>query len=147
MRLNQYSSQIELPIVGNMVASICVHHRRSPEIIFSNEDDQESSLILEDQINLTRGEQMIPPHAIHRGNRTDGGELSPLLTLLGSTVREAFASQDGRLTIKFSNAINLTITSTTGYEAWHFQYPRIGSQYQDNKRKMITIHGAYGKLL
>ena len=49
--------------------------------------------------------------------------MSPLLELIGASVAEAVAYANGVLELLFSNSITLETFSTTGYEAWHFQFP------------------------
>jgi hypothetical protein len=74
-------------------------------------------------------------------------ELAPLLELLGCEVTDAVAMEDGQLVLAFSNQQVLDVRSSTGYEAWHFQYPRPGRPVGGKRGNSIAVTGAHGHLI
>ena len=146
-RLDQKGQHTLLPIVGDSVVTICVSVNRDPEIVTADTNDQHSSIELSDRFTIGRGtnSQTIERH--HQQSPFDGRTMSPLLELIGATVTGATAYSDGRLELSFSNSIILETASTTGYEAWHFQYPRAGRPPGGDVSNHISLHGAAGRLL
>ncbi len=130
-----------LPIVGDTVVEIHVSAHRGPVIILADVDGRESMIELADQFTIGRG---IDLRAIEHQHAT---QLSPLLELVGATVTEALASAEGRLELVFSNAMRLEVASTTGYEAWHYQYPRPGRPPSGDIANAISLHGGAERLL
>lgn len=139
--LAQQGRHTVLPIVGDTVTEICIAAQRAPAIILADADRRESIIELADRFNIGRGTEL---HTIEINH---ANLLSPLLELLGTTVTAAIAGADGRLELGFSNALHLEICSTTGYEAWHFQFPRPGRPPGGDVANHISLHGAGGHLI
>ncbi len=130
-----------LPIVGDTVIAICVSSQHGPQIIVADANHQQSIIELADQIHIGRGTDM---------NTIDPNQpiqLSPLLELVRTQVTVAMAHANGRLELEFSNTMKLEVHSTTGYEAWHFQFPRPGRPLSGDVASHISIHGADGHLI
>ena len=72
---------------------------------------------------------------------------APLLELLDCDEIDAIVEKDGRLYIEFSNRISLSVTPTTAYEAWHFQFPRPGRPSGGSRDQFISVAGAHGRLI
>jgi hypothetical protein len=130
-----------LPIVGGTVAEICIAAHRGPAIIIADAERHESIIELDDRFRIGRGTNM----QTVEHDRPD--HLPPLLELVGASVTAALASVDGRLELAFSNALKLEIGSTTGHEAWHFQFPRPGRPPGGDVANHISLHGAHGHLI
>jgi hypothetical protein len=130
-----------LPIVGDTVAEICIAAHRGPAIIVVDADRNESIIELSDRFTIERSAE-IRMIEYNQANR-----LSPLLELVGATITAAIARAEGRLELAFSNALRLEIGSTTGYEAWHFQFPRPGRPPGGDVANHISVHGADGHLI
>lgn len=129
-----------LPIVGDTVAEVCIASHRGPAIIFADAGRQESIIEVADQFSIGRGTEMctVPHDQPHL--------LSPLLELVDATVAGATAHADGRLRVEFSNRMRMEVASTTGFEAWHFQFPRPGRPPGGDAANHISIHGSDGQL-
>jgi hypothetical protein len=130
-----------LPIVGDTVAEICIAAHRGPGIIIADAERHESIIELADRFSIGRGTDM------QTVEHDRPNLLAPLLELVGASVAAAIAFADGRLELTFSNALKLEIGSTTGYEAWHFQFPRPGRPPGGDVASHISLHGADGHLI
>jgi hypothetical protein len=139
--LTQRGRHIILPIVDDTVAEICIAAHRGPAIIFADADRHESIIELADRFSIGRGTEMRTIEYDH------ANLLSPLLELVGTSVTAAIAFADGRLELAFSNALQIEIGSSTGYEAWHFQFPRPGRPPGGDVANPISLHGADGHLI
>ena len=130
-----------LPIVGDTVIEFCVSSQHGPQIIVADASHQESIITLADPIHIGRGTDMntVDPNRL--------SQLSPLLELVRTQVTVAMARENGRLELEFSNTMKLEVCSTTGHEAWHFQFPRPGRPPSGNVARHISIHGADGHLI
>ena len=146
-RLDQKRQHTLLPIVGDAVLAICVSVDRDPEIVTSDPNGQHSSIELSDSFTIGRGTNIPTVERQHQQSPFDGRTMSPLLELIGATVTGPTAYSDGRLELSFSNSIKLETASTTGFEAWHFQYPRAGRSPGADVSNHISLHGADGRLL
>lgn len=71
-------------------------------------------------------------------------DLHRLDYLIGNRVKDAVARYNGCLILSFETGERLEIESTTGYEAWHFQYPR---PHTRSVKHPISVHGAQGFLI
>jgi hypothetical protein len=131
-----------LPIVGDMVVEIRLSVRTLPAIVFRAPDGGESEITVEDCIVLRRGNQEYVVQGPKPGTTFNPMALSPLLELLQSEVKDAVAEREGKLRIEFSNSLIMEVCSTTGYEAWHFQYPRPGRPKGADNVHHISLHGA-----
>lgn len=136
-----------LPIVGDTLIELDLGIRRLASLVFKAAEGDESELTIEDQICLRRGESERILAGSKPGVTFDPKGLSPLLELLGSQVRDAVAEKEGRLRVVFSNELVLEVTSSTGYEAWHFQYPRPGRPVSGKVDHSVSVTGAYGYLI
>ncbi len=116
-------------------------------LTFQAAHGSESDLQIMDRIHLRRGDHERVLDGSKPGATFNPMELSPMLELLGSTVKDALAENEGRLRIAFSNELVLEVTSTTGYEAWHFQYPRPGRPVGGLLDHPISLHGTAGRLI
>jgi hypothetical protein len=135
-----------LPIIGDTVVAVCISTNQDPELVFCDPDGQQSMIRLSDRFSIGRGLSNVVIEKFSCSARSDPTSLSPLLGLLGSQVTGATAFQDGRLELSFSNSLKLEVFSTTGYEAWHFQYPRPGRPPGGDLSNPISVHGADGHL-
>lgn len=136
-----------LPIVGDTLAEVCLGTSRLAALVFKAEDGSEAELTVEDTITLIRGGQEHRLGGSKPGVSFNPKELAPLLELLGSEVTDAVAEKEGRLGITFSNQFVLEVMSSTGYEAWHFRYPRPGRPHGDEWGKAIVVTGVHGRLI
>jgi hypothetical protein len=134
-----------LPLVRDTLVELLLG--RSTTLVFLATDGSESELRLEDSIRLHRGEREVVLDGSKPGERFNPKELGPLVELLCCEVTDALAEQTGSLRLTFSNQIVLTVTSTTGYEAWHFRYPRPGRPVHDKHTEAISLTGAAGFLV
>lgn len=146
-RLIDHGQFITLPIVGDTLAEVRLSIDSLPALVFKAVDGDEAEITIEDSITLTRGEQERTLEGAKPGESFNPKELAPLLELLGSEVMSAVADKGGHLRIAFSNKLILGIMSTSGYEAWHFQYPRPGRPVGGNRDDFIGLTGAYGHLI
>src|SRR4051812_18430367 len=123
---------VELPIQGEKVTEL--RFGRSPvTIVFG--DRYEKVLQIEEAITLSQGrcEQVLT--GSRHGAEYNLKELGPLLEVFGEVVVEATALRDGTIRLRFHNELELSVVSTTGYEAWHFHSPE------------FSLHGTYGHLI
>ncbi|MCP4251730.1 MAG: hypothetical protein GY778_32245 [bacterium] len=134
-----------LPIRGGILSEMTFSVDRSPIFVFRS-DEAESEVEIEDQIVLVRGsaEELLPYSK--PGSSFDPKRLGRVLDLLGLRVNDALAMKDGTLQIEFAGGLILKVTSTTGYEAWHFCLHRSGRPGSDPGHQ-ITLHGAAGHLI
>ena len=130
-----------LPITGDVVAEICLSTINIPAIVFRNSNGRESELTFEEDITVQHAQEEW--HSEWR--RPDS--MSPLVFLLGQTVSEAIALPDGRLAISFTDDWGLQITPKSGFEAWHFLYPRPGRPVGGDVKYHIGITGDDGRLI
>jgi len=140
--LKNRGQHVELPIIGVTVAELRIAADRLVRLIFRDgtDADSESTLEVEEAITLSRGKATQTLEGSRPGTTFAPQTLHPLVELIGCTVTDAIALQDGTIQIELSNAIQLTVTSD-GYEAWHFTF-RSNSTPSDN----FTLHGA-GRLI
>jgi hypothetical protein len=137
-----------LPIVGDILLEVSLSSRRGPVLIFLATDETQSELQIEDpRLILKRGEHEIQVDRRIAGSTFSPNEWVPLLEALGCEVSDAIAEHDGHLWIEFSNKLVLGVVSTTGYEAWHFYYPRPGRSFVGVQGQTISKHGAAGYLI
>ncbi len=145
-RLISRGSDLILPIVGDVLSSVRLSLDCLPALIFQDEEKNRSELTVEDSIVLGQGDSEQILTGSKPGKTFAPSTLAPLIELLGLQIVDAVAKRNGRLIITFSDQIRLEVTSTTGYEAWHFVYP---SQLHHPKQKVrqISLHGAYGRII
>lgn len=139
-KLTPLGRNTRLPVVGDTVIGICVSANHAPEVILADASGHESVVELFDRFSIGRGTEMMIVH------HDRPSMMSPLLELVGASVTEATAFADGRLELSFSNSLRIEITSTTGYEAWHFQYPRPGRPPGGDTSNHLSTSGAHGRL-
>lgn len=144
-KLTKRGQHTVLPILGGIVSELTFRVDGCPIIVFRG-TEAESQLEIEDQIVLVSrsGEELLP--YARPGSDFAPRRLGRILDLLGLSVNDALAMKDGTLQIEFADGSKLKVTSTTGYEAWHFHLPRPGrpagaAAYQ------ISLHGAAGHLM
>jgi hypothetical protein len=133
-----------LPIVGETVQELKLG--RMTALVFSAEGGPESDVVIEEAIILIRGSHERVLEGSKPGETWNPNELGPLLELIGCTVIDALAEQEGTLQITFSNNLVLKVVPTTGYEAWHFRYPLPGASGGGKPGVSITLIGAGGWL-
>jgi len=146
-KLTRHGRHTNLPLVGDTIVEICLSTRHAPAIVFHSEDEGESELRIEDCVVLRRGQNERVLVGSNPGADFNPQELSPLLELLGSQVREAVAEQEGKLRIKCSNELSLEIVPTGDGEAWRFQYPRPGRPIGGDVKLQVAVGGAPGRLI
>lgn len=128
-----------LPIAGYEVVKLCVGLSGFPELHFKAAEEGEATLEIHDQLSLKRGVYELILRDSDPSVRINPKDLAPLLELLGSSVEDAVAEKEGRLTILFSNKLMLEVSSSHGYEAWHFYY--------SHGNRFVSLHGADGYLI
>lgn len=144
-RLTKRGQHTVLPIGGDILSEMIFSADRLPVLVFRGMEE-ESQVKIQDQIVLLHGsaEQMLP-HS-QPGASFDPERLKPVLDLLGLRVSDALALKDGTLQIEFEGSFMLKVTSTTGYEAWHFQLPRPGRPASRSGHQ-VSLHGTAGHLI
>jgi hypothetical protein len=115
-----------LPIEGSLLAEVCFAIDRLVALVFRDAQGNEAEVTVEDKIVLARGTDERVLEGSRPGASFDPKGLHPLLDLLGCRVCEAITQYNGELRISFADGLALEVTSTTGYEAWHFAKPRPG---------------------
>lgn len=138
---------LKLPIIGDTVSEMCFATSRLVCLIFRDTQDNESQLAIEVAITLSNnGENIVLPSS-RPGTNFDPKKLYPLLNLLGSSVVVAWAERNGDLEIVFANGWILRVIPESGYEAWHFHYPRPGRSAGGNVKDCVSIHGYEGGVI
>lgn len=132
-----------LPIIGDMVLELKLG--RMTALVFKSDEDGESELLIEEPIAFIRGSHERMLTGSKPGETWNPRELAPLLELIGCTVVDALAEKEGRLRITFSDELVLEVRPETGYEAWHFHYPRAGYLGRE-VGEPIPLIGAVGRL-
>lgn len=136
-----------LPFVGDTMVELRLSTQQSPALVFQSAEGAESELRIDDCITLRRGEYERLLNGAKPGVTFKPDELSPLLELLGTQVRDALAEENGHLRIGFSNELVLEITPSGDGEAWHFQYPRPGRPAGGEVGRSVSLIGAPGRLI
>lgn len=121
--LKKRGRHLELPIIGANVAEVRIAIDRLVELIFrdSTDPDRESVLMIEEAIILSRGKATQTLEGARPGSAFAPHTLHPLVELIGCTITEAVAQEDGPIRIDLSNAMQFTVESD-GYEGWHFNF-------------------------
>ena len=144
-RLTKRGGHTALPISGGILSEMIFSIDSCFVLIFRGEEE-ESQVTIEDEIVLLHGSaEHLLPHS-KPGACFDPEQLKPVLDLLGLRVSDALALKDGTLQIEFEGNFMLKVTSTTGYEAWHFQLPRPGRPASGSGHQ-VSLHGAAGHLI
>ena len=133
-QLAQRGRHCLIPIIGDKVVEFRVGTSCLPTLLFCGEDGVESRLEIAQTVDLRRGEWTTTLEGAKPGITYDPTQVQPLLELIGTTVIDAVAQEDGVLRLDFSNKLELEITPVEG-EGWHFQT-------QD-----VYLHGADGHLI
>jgi hypothetical protein len=136
-----------LPIVGDIASEIVLSMRQQPCLIFRDTDGNESQISFEESILLSRDGRDAELTGSKPGVTFNPRSLSPLVELLGSEVTEAIAYREGALWISFSSRHALNVVPNSGYEAWHFQYPRPGRPIGGKLEHFVSVTGADGRLI
>ena len=136
-----------LPILGDTLVEVRINTCCLPALFFKAEDESEAELTFEDCITLKSGNEERLLQGSKPGITFNPKGLAPLLELLGSQVTDAMAEKNGHLRVTFSNKIVLSVRSSDGYEAWHFQYPRSGRVIGSNVDRFVSLTGADGHLV
>ena len=144
-RLTKRGEHTVLPIDGCILSEIIFSIDRLPVLVIRGMEE-ESQVTIEDQIVLLHGsaETVLPYSKPGAGFAPE--RLNPVLDLLGLRISDALALKDGTLQIEFEGSFVLKVTSTTGYEAWHFQLPRPGRPASGSGHQ-VSLHGAAGHLI
>lgn len=140
-RLTQRGRHINLPIVGDTVSEVCLSMSRLCSIVFQDSGGGESQVEFEEAITLVRGDVTLYLVGSRPGRTYAPQQLGPLADLLGASVVDAWAHHDGPLEIVFSNDWTLRVVPESGYEAWHFAWPRPGRSPGGDTRHSIHLHG------
>lgn len=146
-RFAPHGQHISLPISGDTLVEIRLSICQLLALVFQADDNTESEITIEDCLTLRRGSEERRLAGTKPGAAWNPQELSPLLELLGAEVSDAVAEREGLLRISFANQLVLEVVSTTGFEAWHFHYPRPGRPPAGNVREPLALHGAHGRLI
>jgi hypothetical protein len=136
-----------MPIVGDTLVEIRPSMCMLPALVFRALDRSEAEVTIEDRITLKRGDRERLLEGSKPGATFKPKKLAPLLELLGTEVVDAVALKEGQLCITFSNMLTLEVTSSTGFETWHFHYPRPGRPTGGGCDQLISVHGAFGHLI
>lgn len=150
-KIAQRGKHLTLPLVGDTVSEICLGISTPATLIFQDAAGGHSQLQFEEAITLHHDGADLYLLGSRPGSTFDPKQLHPLLGLLGTNVVDAWAHKAGALEISFSNGSVLRVIPETGYEAWHFQYPRPGRppgrSVGGNINDVIIIHGAEGHVI
>jgi hypothetical protein len=146
-KLQKRGQRLILPIVGDTVSEVVLSTCRMPAVVFRDADGNESEIHFEEAITLARGDSESVLHGSRPGVTFNPCELSPLVELLGTLVTEAIASEDGSLRVTLSNEQVLSVLPSSGYEAWHFQYPRGGRPVSGDITQYLSVTGDDGRLI
>jgi hypothetical protein len=133
---------IILPIEGDTLVSFC--DTGLTGMVFESQDSEQSLIQFEDELRIIDSDSS----RILKGTKPGKGfwraDLHRLDYLIGIRLKEAVVRHDGCLILFFETGERLEIESTTGYEAWHFQYPR---PHTRSVRHPISVHGDHGSLV
>lgn len=132
----------ELPIIENTLAEIRIAIDRSLMLIFRNGEDIESSLQIEETTVLSRGKVLVCLEGSRPGKTFAPQTLQPLVELVGCKVSDALAQKEGILRIAFSDASQILVTPSHGFEGWHFRWESHG-----DAAGPFYLHGATGYLI
>ncbi len=146
MKLITQGKRIVLPLGGSEVRELHLGVSRLATMIFRDTEGGESQIVFEETITLIQGDHEQRLTAARPGAAFDPLSLQPLLALLGSRVADAWALQNGRLEIVFLKGWILRATPESGYEGWHYHYPRPGRPPGSDLQHPISLHGADGYL-
>jgi hypothetical protein len=124
---------VDLLIAGHAVTENRFGRGCPATLVFGDRYDAEVGI--EDAITLRRGGVERVLTGSRPGVTHDIRGLGPLLEVFGRVVRDAAGLPDGTLRVGFEGGLVLSVVSSTGYEAWHFQSPR------------LRLHGAHGHLM
>ena len=138
---------VEIPIIGDKVTEIRLSLNKMPRLIFQDFQGEESQITFEETITLSRPNEQITMKGSKPGTSWYPQGLTPLVELLGLEIREALAYQDGALFLRFSNEWELRVNPQSGFEAWHFQYPRPGEAVGGDRGLHISLIGDHGRLI
>ena len=146
-KLTQRGRHCVLPINGDVLSELRLSLTHSLSLVFTDCYGTESQLSIREAITLT-------VHGVDtrlEGGRSDADfnpkGLTAVVSLLGCTVSDAVAFNDGRLTIHFSEGHCLSVTPGSGFEAWEFRYPRPGRPPGGDVKLHISIVGDDGRLI
>ena len=137
--LKKRGRHVELPILGDTVAELRIASDRIVTRIFRSKSDHETTLEIEDSIVLSRGTSTQTLKGSKPGTTFAPQTLQPLLELIGCTIVDALAQEDGAIRLDISNAMTPTVASTDGYESWHLT--------SLNSPAPFTLHGGSGCLI
>jgi len=143
----QRGRHLVLSLVSNVVVEVTFRVDRLPTIVFRSEDETESLLEFEDDVVLIQGSN---ERVLKRPrDNFDPQNWNALLELIGKQVSDALAHEDGCLRIEFTYGLVLTVTPSTGCEAWHFQRPRPGRAVASdpNVDTHLSLYGDHGHLI
>ncbi len=133
--LRQSGRHTILPIVDDELVEVCIRSVGSPELVFADTEGQQAIIVFEDEFQIGRGTHRL------RLRHLEPFNMAPLVELVGTTVTDALATAEGRLELSFSNAVTLECSSTTGYEAWHFYFPRPARPLGGDLSHYLSVHG------
>ncbi len=137
--LKKRGRHVELPIIGDTVAEVRIAIDRLVTLIFRSKADNETTLAIEDSLILSRGNSTQTLKGAKPGTTFAPQTLQPLLELIGCTIVNAIAQEDGAIRLDLSNAMTLTVASTDGYESWHLTSLDSSAPF--------TLHGGSGCLI
>jgi hypothetical protein len=146
-RLGRRGRHTVLPLTGDVVSEVRAALDTCPTLVFRDAAGAESEIRFEEAVTLLLAGR--PPSLLtcsRPGTTFDPQSLGPLLGLLGKQVMDAVAIADGSLRVQFADGSVLGVTPATGYEAWHFLYPRPGSPLH-GKHAGLSVTGAHGHLI
>ncbi|WP_339730350.1 DUF6188 family protein [uncultured Gimesia sp.] len=141
-KLCKRGRDIILPIGSDTLVSFC--DTGLTGMIFESQDSEQSLILFEDELRIIDSDNSRIIHGTKPGKGFWHADLHRLDHLIGIQLKEAVARHDGCLILIFETGERLEIESTTGYEAWHFQYPRPDTR---TVRHLISVHGTHGSLI
>lgn len=140
MKFKARGRHLEIPIIGYQLAELRLAIERLVELRFRDAEDGECSLQLEESLTVTNDQNVTIMDGSRPGRSFAPAKLTALVEHLGRTVVDALAQEDGTLRIELSSEVHFSVTSTSGYEAWHLAFRRHGESWSGH------LHGAAGKV-
>lgn len=146
-RLGRRGRHTVLPLVGDTLVELCFGTHRLTTLVFETTDGVQSELVLGDAVLLRRGRDERVLDSAKPGASYNPKLLFPLLELLDGRVTDAIAEENGLLRITFSDGLNVVVVPSTGYESWHYRYPRPGRPVGGSLAKPLSVIGCHGHLI
>jgi Family of unknown function (DUF6188) len=127
-----------LPILGHTVSETRFRQHGPPILCFRGPDRDESVLEFESAHLVLRHGSDEHGLAWKSGQAFSPDALKPFVNLIGVTIRNAVANDQGGLCLEFSNGAELTATPDV-WEGWHFR--GIGCSLHGDDARLIVFNG------